>query len=218
MIKFPHIFIYPMGAGGIFIRTCLRYMLGHTLGYRADPTTNEYFCGANINQHLTSKNENVIIWNERWWNEYEQGSMSEEVTLDFARTVPDTSLGNIAMHCPPKIYDSIDYKTNTGLLLEATDERINWCANLAIFKRADTTVENFRYDYLEQRKQLTNEWHKAANPVVIKFDDFFLNQNIEYLEEYCERRKWKTEFDKTELKNRIKTYYNTNLEKVEFVN
>lgn len=216
MIEFPHIFIYPMGGGGIFIRTCIRDMLGFSNGYTFDKVTNEYFCGGKLNQDLTSRDKNVIFWNNIWWDEYEHSSMSEEVTKLFAKFAPDTSLGNIAMHSAPAIYKSIDYKNNIGLYLSASDKRVQWCADLAIFKRDDTTTENFRYSYLEKRKAMIEKWVAVSNPVVIDFEDFYVKQNIDSLQEYCDRRGWKTFFDKSKLQDKIATYYRINTEKVRY--
>jgi len=213
-IKFPHLFLYPMGSGGMFIRTCIRDLLGNTTGYKFDAETNEYFCGARLNSHLTSRDENVIMWNNKWWESYESSNMSEEITLNFAKTAPDTSLGNIAVHCPPKIYNSIDYSSNVQLILNADDKTIKWCAELAIYKRNDTNKENFRWDKLDLRKQLTDEWKTAANPVEINFQEFYKNSNIENLLEYCDRRNWKVVGDIDQLKRKISKYNQINMSKI----
>ena len=214
MIKFPHLFLYPMGAGGIFIRSCIRDLLGYTNGYTFNQKTNEYFCGARLNSQLTSRDEDVIIWNNRWWEVYETSNMSKELTVEFALTAPDTSLGNIAVHCPPKIHEGIDYSSNIQLMLDADEDAITWCAKLAIFKRNDTTETNFRWDMLDNRQILTNNWKKESNPVVINFYDFYENSNIESLIEYCDRRKWKVAGDINAVKQKISSYYQINKSKI----
>ena len=213
-IKFPHLFLYPMGSGGIFIRSCIRDLLGYNYGYSFSIETNEYFCGARLNSPLTSRDEDVIIWNNKWWELYESSDMSESITRKFAETAPDTQLGNIAVHCPPKIYDSIDYNSNVQLVLEADDTTVNWCAELAIYKRKDTSKENFRWDKIISRKEMTTEWKKAADPVIINFHDFYENSNIDSLIEYCNRRNWKIAGNSDQVRRKISQYYNTNKEKV----
>jgi hypothetical protein len=206
MIKFPHLFLYPMGSGGIFIRSCIRDLLGFTSGYTFNTETNEYFCGARLNSHLTSRDEDVIIWNNRWWEVYELSNMSKKLTHEFAETAPNTSLGNIAVHCPPKIYSNIDYSSNTQLLLTADDKTIKWCAELAIYKRQDTSKGNFRWSKLDLRKKLTDEWKKVANPIEIDFFNFYENSNIESLIEYCDCRSWKIVGDIDQVKRKISKY------------
>lgn len=213
-VKFPHLFLYPMGSGGIFIRSCIRDLLGYNYGYSFDKDTNEYFCGARLNSHLTSCDEDVIIWNNRWWNNYENSDMSKEITTEFALSAPDTSLGNIAVHCPPKIYHSIDYSSNIQLMLEADDSITEWCARLAIFKRNDTTESNFRWNTLETRKELTNKWKNEADPVIISFYEFYENSNLRSLLEYCDRRKWKITGNKDAVKRKISNYYQINKSKI----
>ena len=216
MIKFPHLLLYPMGGGGIFIRSCIRDLLGYNNGYDFSLETNEFFCGARLNSNLTSIDENVIIWNNRYWNEYEFSNMNEKITATFAKSAPDTSLGNIAVHTPPAIFDNIDYKSNVQLMLDANDDRIQWCAELAIYKRDDTSKANFRWDRLELRKELTERWKKAACPIIIDFDDFYENQNIQPLIDYCNARNWKVVANLNVVKDKIAHYYKTNKEKVKW--